>query len=127
MVNMSNDSPNGKLFQENRFVFAIGPDDLKIRLGYDFVRRTTYFGFDVAFDTKGTSINYGRMEIKNPERLGKRQKEDERKLAFAPSQKENEVKVSDKSSKKSDKKVKSAVLEYAQVIEIEDPDKETVD
>ena len=127
MVNMSNDSPNGKLFQENRFVFAIGPDDLKIRVGYDFVRRTTYFGFDVAFDTKGTSINYGRMEIKNPERLGKRQKEDERKLAFAPSQKENEVKVSDKSSKKSDKKVKSAVLEYAQVIEIEDPDKETVD
>ncbi len=127
MVNMSDDSPNGKLFQENRFVVALGPDDLKVRLGYDFVRQTTYFGFDLAFDTKGTSINYGRMEIKNPERLGKRQKEDERKLAFAPA-KAQEVNVANKeSSKKANKKTKPAVLEYAQVIDIEDPDKETVE
>ncbi len=125
MVNLSDDSPNGKLFQENRFVFAIGPDDLKIRLGYDFVRQTTYFGFDVAFDTKGTSINYGRMEIKNPERLGKHQKDEERKLAFSPVKKQPEVKVSSRA--KSSEKVKPRVLEYAQVIELEDPNKETVD
>ncbi len=124
LVNMSDDSPNGKLFQENRFVFAIGPDDLKIRLGYDFVRQTTYFGFDVAFDTKGSNIDYGRMEIKNPERLGKRQEREQRKVAFTPNQPQNnEVKVSGKFSKSH---AKPAVLQYAQVIDIEDPNMEQV-
>jgi hypothetical protein len=127
MANLSDDSPNGKLFQENRFVFAFGPDDLKIRLGYDFVRKTTYFGFDVAFDTKGTSISYGRMEIKNPERLGKNEESDEHKLAFSPAKKQqkSETKTSNKVVK--NEETKSKVLQYAQVIDIEDPDKETVD
>ena len=127
MVNLSNDAPNGKLFQENRFVVAVGPEDLKLRVGYDFVRQSTYMGFDVAFDTKGTKVKYKRMEIKNPERLGKTDK-NTRKLAFSPA------------SLKPDEEVKSAfkfgaskakqppkVLNHAQVIEIEDPDKETVD
>ncbi|MGN0031528.1 MAG: hypothetical protein ACI37Q_06205 [Candidatus Gastranaerophilaceae bacterium] len=126
-INLSDDSPNGKMFQENRFVVALGPDDLKVRIGYDFVRRTTYFGFDVAFDTKGTSINYGKMTIKNPERLGKQEQKEERKLAFSPAkkneEKSNEVKVF---NKKQSSNAKREVLEYAQVIEIEDPDKETI-
>ncbi|MDE6138374.1 MAG: hypothetical protein K2F57_02765, partial [Candidatus Gastranaerophilales bacterium] len=126
MVNLSDDSPNGKLFQENRFVFAIGPDDLKVRLGYDFVRQTTYFGFDVAFDTKGTSINYGRMEIKNPERFNKNKKANERKFAFSPAPKQEEVKVANKFGKNT-KTVKPKPLQYAQIIDIEDPDKEVID
>ena len=125
MVNLSDDSPNGKLFQENRFALAIGPDDLKVRIGYDFVRRTTYFGFDVAFDTKGTHINYNRMEIKNPERLGKKEKP-ERKLSFtpAPAQPVEEEKVSlfRRTAPKPRKE-----LEYAQIIDIDDPDKETTE
>jgi hypothetical protein len=124
MITLSDDSPNGKMFQENRFIFAIGPDDLKIRLGYDFIRQTTFFGFDVAFDTKGTNISYKRMEIKNPEKLGANN-EDEHKLAFTSAKKnqETESKVSNKTQGAS----KSNVLKYAQVIDIEDPDKETVD
>ena len=109
MVNLSDDSPNGKLFQENRFVVAIGPDDLKIRIGYDFVRRTTYFGFDVAFDTKGTTVNYNRLEIKNPERLGKKEK-NERALSFVPAAKE-ETKENKVSFKKSNEKQKTKPLE----------------
>ncbi|MCM1339121.1 MAG: hypothetical protein NC191_05575 [Muribaculaceae bacterium] len=128
MVNLSDDSPNGKLFQENRFVVAFGPDDLKIRFGYDFVRKTTYFGFDVAFDTKGTTIDYGRLEIKNPERLGQHKKNEERKLAFAPAKKPSarEENISRRFAKKSTGSAKPAVLKYAQVINIEDPDKETI-
>jgi hypothetical protein len=122
-VNLSDDSPNGKLFQENRFVFAIGPDDLKIRLGYDFVRQTTYFGFDVAFDTKGTTIDFGRMEIKNPERLGKLQEREERKVAFAPSNSQSTEATKKTNSKTSSKQ---KVLDHAQVIEIEDPNMEKV-
>jgi hypothetical protein len=122
-VNLSDDSPNGKLFQENRFVVALGPDDLKIHLGYDFVRQTTYFGFNVAFDTKGTTIDFGRMEIKNPERLGKRQEREEHQVAFAPSQNSSETKNTEKKTKTS---TNNAVLKHAQVIEIEDPNMEKV-
>ena len=126
---MSDDSPNGKLFQENRFAVAVRPDDLKIRFGYDFVRQTTYFGFDVAFDTKGTTINYGRMEIKNPERLGKEQKSEERQVAFAPSStnETNTKKAKTNTAKTKQDKGKPAVLQYAQVINLEDPNKERVD
>ena len=127
-VNLSNDSPNGKMFQENRFGVALGPDDLKLRFGYDFVRKTTYFGFDVAFDTKGTNVAYKKLEIKNPERLGKNDKAEERKLAFTPvkpaQDRNNEKNVL---FNKSSKPLKPQVLRYAQVINIEDPDKETVD
>ncbi len=126
-VNLSDDAPNGKLFQENRFMVAIGPDDLRVRLGYDFVRQTTYFGFDVAFDTKGTTINYGRMEIKNPERLGKKEKP-ERTLSFVPAPpKEPEPVQRISIFNKPQPQMKAKPLEYAQVIDIEDPDKETTD
>ena len=127
LANLSDDSPNGKIFQEDRFVVAIGPDDLKIRFGYDFYRRTTFFGFNVAFDTKGTSVNYGRMEIKNPERLGRSKARNERSLAFAPAKKSVEENVSDKKFGKAKKSQSSKVLEYAQVINIEDPSKEIID
>ncbi len=127
-INLSDDAPNGKMFQENRFIVAFGPDDCKISLGYDFVRQTTYFGFNVAFDTKGTTINYKKMEIKNPERLGQKKKSDEeRQLAFAPAKKVEEVPVNNSRWGKKDVKTAPAVLKYAQVIDIEDPDKETID
>lgn len=130
-INLSDDSPNGKMFQENRFVVAVGPDDLKVRLGYDFVRQTTYFGFDVAFDTKGTSITYGRMEIKNPERLGQKEKKEERQIAFAPA-KEQPQDIDEESGeeslffKRTKPKAKPKVLNHAQIIDIEDPNKETI-
>ncbi len=127
MVTLSDDSPNGKMFQENRFIFAIGPDDLRVRFGYDFVRRTTFFGFDAAFDTKGTTVTYKKMEIKNPERLSKNKSRDERKLAFSPAQKASEQNVSIKKLGKVAKEEEVTILEYAQVIEIEDPDKEVID
>ena len=127
LANLSDDAPNGKVFQENRFVIAFGPDDLRIRFGYDFFRRTTFFGFDVAFDTKGTSVNYGKMEIKNPERLKRNKARDERALAFAPAQKPAEQNVSDKKFGKAKKSEPVKVLQYAQVINIEDPDRETID
>ena len=127
MVNLSGDAPNDRLFQENRFAVAIGPDDLKIRLGYDFIRQTTYFGFDVAFDTKGTSINYGRMEIKNPERLGKKKKDEDRQIAFAPAAAPADANKNVAFNKAKTNKTKPAVLQYAQVINLEDPDKEQID
>lgn len=121
-INLSDDTPNGKMFQENAFILSLGPDDFKILLGYDFVRERTYFGFNVAFDTKGTNITYDKMIIRNPERLGQQEgnEVEEVQVAFAhtkPQQEEN--KLFSKNTKQ--------VLQYAQVIELEDPDKERID
>lgn len=109
-VTLTNDSPNGKPFQENAFYVSLGPDDFKVNLGYDIMRRMTYFTVALLLDTKDTVVNFDKMEIKNPEMLGRAEKEDDN-VAFK--QADNTPKV-----KKN--------LQYAQVIDIEDPDKEQI-
>lgn len=123
-INISNDAPNGKNFQENAFLVSLGPDDLKVILGYDFIRERTYFGVNLAFNPKGTTIRYDKMIIKNPEKLGKNPNEEN--VAFKQandnqSDSERGLVSFRKSSTKND------VLEYAQVIELEDPIKERVE
>ena len=109
-VNLSHDSPNGELFQENAFVFSIGPDDFKFNLGYDIMRKTTYFSMGIMLDTKNTTIEYDKMEIKNPENLGQSNK------------KADDAAFRNTTASNAGKKV----LQYAEVIDIEDPDKESI-
>jgi len=123
-INLSHDAPNKKTFQENAFLVSLGPDDFKVVLGYDFIRERTYFGVDIAFNPKGTTVKYDKMVIKNPERLGK-SADDEKAIAYIqPKTNEDNSKglLNFKKSSSDDK-----VLEYAQVIELEDPDKERID
>ena len=108
-ITLSNDSPNGRLYQENRFMFSIGPDDFKINLGYDIMRKMTYFVVSVMMDTKNATLEFDKMEIKNAERLGQSANNDE-SLVFKPSVK-TELKKE---------------LQYAKVIDIEDPSKESI-
>lgn len=108
-VTLTGDSPNGKVFQENAFIFSLGPDDFKVNLGYDFMRKMTYFTVAVSFDTKNTTIDFDKMEIKNPERLGQSDNKDDNNVAF------------EQSSASVPKK-----LIYAEVIDIEDPSKESI-
>lgn len=122
--NLSDDAPNGKVFQENAFLVSLGPDDFKIVLGYDFIRDRTYFGVNIAFDPKGTNVTYDKLIIKNPERLGKNSEKNEHKIAFAPSEK---TKPEPKTRTKSAPNQKAKVLEYATVIDLEDYDKERID
>ncbi len=63
MVNLSNDAPNGKTFQENGFYVSVGPDDLKLNLGYDFERETLRCTVEVMMDAKGTKVEYDKFEI----------------------------------------------------------------
>lgn len=71
-ANLSNDAPDGRILQESRFVVSIGPDDLRLILGWDVVRQNSYIGFSVDMDTKGSEIYYDKMEIKNPDKLKKK-------------------------------------------------------
>ena len=103
---LSDDTPNDRLIQENGFYFSIGPDDLKVTLGYDFIRERTFFTFTTALDLKGTQVNYKKMVIKNPDRLARDESEKVEPVSF---------------DKPAPQKVKRT---YAEVIEIEDPDRE---
>ena len=112
-VNLSDDAPNGKMFQENGFYFSLGPEDLKINLGYDFMRKMTYFTIGVMLDTKNTVVDFDKMVIKNPERLGQSDRKDDN-IAFKTPETE-------KTKFQRPKKP-----QYAEVIDIEDPDRESL-
>lgn len=70
-LNLSGDSPNNKMMQENSFFFAIGPDDIKLNIGYDTIRQQSFVTMALALDAKGSSVEYKKMVIKNPDRIGK--------------------------------------------------------
>ena len=111
-MNMSDDSYNGKLFQENSFILAFGPDDIKVSIGYDFVREQTYFGIYVLMDTKGSSLEYEKMEIKNPDKLAKNNRKEPKLIDYYGFEEEEEKPAQEKI--------------YAEVIDIEDPDREQI-
>ena len=100
------------MFQENSFILAFGPDDFKISVGYDWVRQQTYFSFVLAMDTKGSSLDYEKMVIKNPDRLARSNRE------------EPELKVYDAENNTVDNKPVPKKMMYAEVIDIEDPNRE---
>ena len=109
-ITLSNDAPNGKLFQENMFMFSIGPDDFKVNLGYDFMRKMTYFILSLTLDSKNSTVKFDKLEIKNAERLGQSTNNDDAdNIAF-----------------KQTKGTINKQLKYAEVIEIEDPSKESI-
>lgn len=63
-INLTNDSANGRDFQENSFYVSVGPDDMKFNLGYDFVRENLYCTVEVKIDAKGAKVEYDTLEIK---------------------------------------------------------------
>lgn len=63
-ISISNDAANGRDFQENAFYLSIGPDDIKVNLGYDFVRERLYCMMNVMTDAKGSNIKYDKLEVK---------------------------------------------------------------
>lgn len=108
-INLSGDSPNNKDIQESAFIVALGPDDFKVSFGYDFMREQTYFTIALALDTKGSSVEYDRMEIRHPDKLGKDKKKYVEPVVFP-----------EDTPKKQEKRT------YAEVINIEDPNKEQI-
>ena len=108
-MNLSGDAPNDQIFQENAFIVSLGPDECKLSLGYDFIRNRTYVGIIVDLDTKGSSLEFDKMEIKNPDRLSK-SKDEEKLITF------------EQTTPTAASKPKQ--LQYATVIELEDPNKE---
>ncbi len=89
-LNLSQDSWNGQLIQENGFYFGIGPDDVKLNIGYDTVRQQSFVTMALHLDAKGSTIDYKKMIIKNPETLGKNKNGDNNQSTFSSSPDENQ-------------------------------------
>lgn len=90
-LNLSNDSWNGNLMQENSFFVSVGPDDIKLNIGYDTVRQQSFVTMAMNIDAKGSTVEYKRMEINNPDKIGKNKNgKNNPNNSFAPSSSEDE-------------------------------------
>lgn len=75
-LNLSQDSWDGNMLQENSLFVSLGPDDVRLNVGYDSVRQQSFVSMAFALDAKGSKVEYKKMVIKNPERVGKSQNEE---------------------------------------------------
>ena len=107
-LTLSDDRYRNNRFSECAFFVSIGPDDLKLNVGYDVIRENAYVNFSVALDPKDMQIDYDRMTIKNPENFNFKKKDG----FFSVSNPPNE--------EKPDKKETSGILKNAIVEEISD-------
>ena len=72
---MAKDAWDGKYMQENRFYVMVGPEDVKFTLGYDTVRQRTLFNCFFILGTKNADLEFKKLYLKNPERIGAEKKE----------------------------------------------------
>ena len=70
-VCLTDDSPTDRLFQECSFYASVGPQDLKVNFGYDFVRQNAFINMVLAMDPKGTTVDYEKLVVKNPDNFNK--------------------------------------------------------
>ncbi len=75
---LERDAWDGKLMQENRFYVMVGPEDVKFTLGYDTVRQRTLFNCFFILGTKNADLEFKKLYLKNPEKLGMTNKKEEK-------------------------------------------------
>ena len=59
------------MFSEARFMISFGPEEGKISLGYDTVRKATMFNYTALVGSRNQDIAFKKLFMKNPEKFGK--------------------------------------------------------
>jgi len=59
------------ILTENRFYAVVGPDDLKVAIGYDTVRKRTMFDVVFLLGVDNASVKFDKLKIQNPNKLGR--------------------------------------------------------
>lgn len=75
---LERDAWDGKFMQENRFYVMVGPEDVKFTLGYDTVRQRTLFNCFFILGTKNAELEFKKLYLKNPEKLGATEKKEQK-------------------------------------------------
>ena len=65
------------LMQECSFYASVGPDDIKVNVGFDAVRANAFINMIMAVDPKGTTVNYDKFVIKDPDNFTSFKKKNE--------------------------------------------------
>ena len=99
-MNITGDSLSDDRFLENTFWITVGPDDVKLNVGYDVIRQSTFFAVEVKTDAKGVHVDYDKLVIKRDKK---------------PSESAKSSKVPESDFKNSEK---APVLEHAVVEDI---------
>ena len=63
--NLSDDYYGKERFSECGVYASIGPDDLRLDIGYDFIREQAYVNIQTLMNAKGAKLNYDKLVIKN--------------------------------------------------------------
>ena len=66
-LNLAKDGPDPKFANENQFFVRIGPEDIKFRAGYDFVRKRITLGVDLFFGSGRSGLNFDKLKVLHPE------------------------------------------------------------
>jgi len=69
--NIKKDNFDNRFLAENQLYFRVGPEDFKVRLGYDSVRERTLFGLDLLVGSERTALEFDKAKIINPGELNK--------------------------------------------------------
>ena len=78
---LSNDTPDDRMLQENRFYFAIGPDDVKFLIGYDAYRQNASMGLMMNVGAENSDVEFKRLILNDPTAIGHVEKSEKQKMA----------------------------------------------
>lgn len=78
---LSNDTPDDRMLQENRFYFAIGPDDVKFLIGYDAYRQNASMGLMMNIGAENSDVEFKRLILNDPTAIGHAEKSEKQKMA----------------------------------------------
>lgn len=63
---LNRDNARNALAVGNSFYMMVGPTDVKATIGYDFINRRSYFGFNYYPGANNTVVNFDKMTIMQP-------------------------------------------------------------
>ena len=89
---VSNDTPDDRMLQENRFYFVIGPDDIKFMIGYDAYRQNASMGISMNVGAENSEVEFKRLILNDPEAIGQKKKSDKERMAAQKKKAEEEKK-----------------------------------
>ncbi|MDD3149791.1 MAG: hypothetical protein PHV68_03065 [Candidatus Gastranaerophilales bacterium] len=68
-INFSEDGWDNRLFAENQIFALVGPEDVKLLIGYDSVRKRTVLGLELLVGRGKTDVDFETLKIINPDDL----------------------------------------------------------
>lgn len=67
------DNSDDDLMTENRVYVVAGPDDVKVAVSYDTIRKNAYFDVMFMLGADNANVSFDKFTVKDPEKIGKKE------------------------------------------------------